>query len=114
MFLIVWVGIPVKLIYGSFFFRKVAEAFNFQVKRYNSASYCLKLVEFETEIVSFRAIYTGENKTRTARINGTKQAFASYFRLDLHKTSLNLEQNVRLFLFGPRFKEARTSFNASK
>ena len=71
-------------------------------------------MEFETEIISFRAIYTGENKTRTARINGTKQAFASYFRLDLHKTSLNLEQNVRLLLFGLRRKEAQTSFNASK
>ena len=51
-----------------------------------------------------RAIYTGENKMRTARTNGTKQAFASYFRRDLHKTRLILEQNFRLFLFCPRLK----------
>ena len=44
------------------------------------------------------------NKTRTARINGTKQAFASYFRRDLHKTRLILEQNFWLFLFCPRIK----------
>ena len=29
-----------------------------------------------------RAIYTGENKTRADRINGTKKAFVSYFRRD--------------------------------
>ena len=45
------------------------------------------------------------DQTRTARINGTKQAFASYFRRDLHKTRLILEQNFRLFLFCPRLKE---------
>ena len=44
------------------------------------------------------------HKTRTARINGTKQAFASYFRRDLHKTCLILEQNFWLFLFCPRLK----------
>ena len=44
------------------------------------------------------------HKTRTARINGTKQAFASYFRRDLHKTRLILEQNFWLFLFCPRLK----------
>ena len=44
------------------------------------------------------------DKTRTARINGTKQAFASYFRRDLHKARLILEQNFRLFLFCPRLK----------
>ena len=42
-------------------------------------------------------------KTRTTRINGTKQAFASYFRRDLH-TRLILEQNFWLFLFCPRLK----------
>ena len=57
-----------------------------------------------------RAIYTGENKTRTARINGTKQALASYFRRDLHKTRLILEKNFRLFLFCTRLKEARKGF----
>ena len=51
-----------------------------------------------------RAIYTGENKTRPARINGTKQTFAPYFRRDLHKTRLILEQNFRLFLVCPRLK----------
>ena len=51
-----------------------------------------------------RAIYTGENKTRTACINGTKQAFAPYFRRDLHETRLILEQNFRLFSFCPRLK----------
>ena len=44
------------------------------------------------------------HKTRTARINGTKQAFASYFRRDFHKTRLILEQNFWLFLFCPRLK----------
>ena len=53
---------------------------------------------------NIRAIYTGENKTRTGRINGTKQAFASYFRRDLHKTRHILEHNFWLFLFCPRFK----------
>ena len=27
---------------------------------------------------SIRAVYTGENKPRTARINGTKSSFAAY------------------------------------
>ena len=44
------------------------------------------------------------HKTRAARINGTKQAFAFYFRHDLHKTRLILEQNFWLFLFCPRLK----------
>ena len=47
------------------------------------------------------------DKTRTARINGTKEAFASYFRRVLAKTRLILEQNFRLFLFVPFIRAIR-------
>ena len=70
-----------------------------------SVGLLLRVIDVEYGcLLYFTYVRLALHKTRTARINGTKQVFASYFRRDLHKTRLILEQNFWLFLFCPRLK----------